>query len=112
MNLFEHFNTVNFVLISMACYCITFFCRTLVEYHLPNWTANPYYRKVALPLSPVIFGIGIGVSFGPLLMDATMRGYYAFVICYGAVAGLVSGFIFRSVKGLIQAKKETGDNDG
>jgi len=106
MNIFEHLNTPHFILISLGCYVITFVARTLIEFHAPIFSISPYYRKVVLPIFPVICGLFISLSFGPLLMDATISGYYPFVIAYGAVAGMVSGFIFRSIKGLIQAKNQ------
>lgn len=95
--------SLSFIIFSLLISAIMFIFRIIFEYIFKSLVNNKLWEDVVLPILPVLIGFGLafiakaypyGASF------TTTSGRLAF----GAVAGLLSGLLYRFVKALIQQK--------
>lgn len=100
-----------FVFFALAIAAMTFVVRKVIEFaidspSIPTGNANKegrFWREVVLPISPVLIGAGAGflVKMYPFpegIESASAR------IMFGMVAGLLSGLLFRIIKGVLASK--------
>lgn|SRR5574339_591291 len=100
-----------FMLFALAIAALTFVVKKVVEYaidnpNIPTGTMtkeNRLWRELILPIFPVVVGAGAGFlakmyPFPDGIKSASAR------IAFGLVAGLLSGLLYRVIKGSLAAK--------
>lgn len=96
----------SFIIFSLLIGGIVFGLRTVVEFFWKTAQNNKVWEEIILPIFPVILG-------GVLAFFMTMYPYsIGFTstsgrIAFGAVAGLLSGLLYRVVKSLLKQKLTT-----
>jgi hypothetical protein len=98
-----------FILLCLAIAAITYVFRLTIEFFIldnpkmPGTRTSKFWRNLALPVSPVFFGV--------ILCLLVKTGIYpegivtqAARVNIGLVAGLLSGLIYRVVVGMLAAK--------
>lgn len=96
-----------FIVYSLGISAIMFVFRKIIEYYVSNFKSSKkeynLWHDLVLPVLPVILGpLGTYIfsSFPYPENLSTMGGKFAF----GLIAGLLSGLIYRVLKGLILSK--------
>lgn len=100
-----------FVFFALAIAAMTFVVKTVIEFaidnpNIPTGNMNKesrFWREVFLPISPVLIGAiaGFCVQVYPFpegIESASAR------VMFGMVAGLLSGLLFRIIKGALSSK--------
>jgi hypothetical protein len=100
-----------FIFFALAIAAMTFVLRKVVEFaidspHIPTGTMtkeNRFWTELILPISPVLMGAAIGFfatmyPFPDGIASASAR------IAFGMVAGLLSGLLYRVIKGVLVSK--------
>lgn len=100
-----------FVFFALAIAAMTFVLKKVVEFAIDNQNIptgsmtkeNRFWKELVLPISPVIMGAGAGVlakmyPFPEGISSPSAR------LAFGMVAGLLSGLVYRIVKGTLASK--------
>lgn len=100
-----------FVFFALAIAAMTFVLKKVVEFAIDNESIptgsmtkeNRFWRELVLPISPVLMGAGAGFfahmyPFPEGISSASAR------TAFGMVAGLLSGLLYRMVKGALVSK--------
>jgi hypothetical protein len=117
---FEVLLSWQFLFFSLVIAAITFVTRKIVEYFLdkpevPASKTAKLWTELLLPIGPVCTGGLVGYFFKQFqypdnLTTATDR------VFFGLIAGLLSGLIYRVIKGMLKSKLPGGqgspDSDG
>jgi hypothetical protein len=103
------FLTSNFLFFSLGVMAFIFVVRTALEYFFPKLKTLTIWNNLVLPTAPVLIG-GIMAFFLKAYPYST--GTLALTspwdhILFGAIAGLLSGLIFRVIKGLLGQQIQT-----
>ena len=105
---FSAFLSWNFILYCLGVSTITYVVRTITEYFaqkfkfMATFIASPFWTELFLPLMPLInggviayFATGYPYPYGISALSGR--------IVFGVVGGMLSGLIFRVLKGLLKA---------
>jgi hypothetical protein len=94
------FLTWQFIFFSLGIIAVMFVLRTISEYLFPKLVGSNFWDKLVLPISPILFGGGMAwlLKAYPYATGFTTWGDH---VIYGMVAGLLSGLIYKVVKGMI-----------
>lgn len=100
-----------FVFFALAIAAMTFVLKKVVEFAIDSPSIptggmtkeNRFWRELVLPIAPVLMGAGAGFfahmyPFPEGISSASAR------IAFGMVAGLLSGLLYRVVKGTLASK--------
>ncbi len=96
-----------FILFGLAISAVMFVIKTAVEYAMANWTAaakeSKLWNNLIQPILPILLGGAVGAVFRkfPYPDGLTLRWDR---IMFGVVAGLLSTFMYRVIKGLLAQK--------
>ena len=117
-NILQTLLSWQFVLFALAIAAFTFVIRKIVEFCLdsPNiptgkmTKTNRFWTELILPILPVILGGGMGhvakmYPFPEGLTSVSAR------IAFGLVAGLLSGLLYRVIKGALASKVSVAPTD-
>jgi hypothetical protein len=97
MDLLNILVNFQFVILSLGLSAIVFVFRTALENALPRLLACKLWTDLLLPIVPILFGAGLGMfaSVPELIKTNCDR------LLFGAIAGLLSGLLYRVVKKLL-----------
>lgn len=100
-----------FVFFALAIAAMTFVLKKVVEFAIDNKSIptggmtkeNRFWKELVLPISPVVMGAGAGFlakmyPFPEGIESASAR------LAFGMVAGLLSGLLYRIIKGTLASK--------
>jgi hydrogenase-4 membrane subunit HyfE len=96
-----------FVLFCLAVSAIVFVVRKFAEYAMENWAAaakeSKLWRELILPILPIVLGTACAFlakkyPYPDGLNTGSAR------IAFGLVAGLLSGLVYKVVKGTLSSK--------
>jgi len=109
---FEVLLSWQFLFFSLVIAAITFVTRKIVEYFLdmpsvPASKSAKLWTELLLPIGPVCTGGLIGYFFKQFQYPDNLTGTVDRVF-FGLIAGLLSGLIYRVVKGMISSKLPAG----
>jgi hypothetical protein len=103
-----------FVFFALAIAAVTFVLKKVVEFAIDNPSIptgnmtkeNRFWKELFLPISPVVLGAVAGLlakmyPFPEGIASASAR------IAFGMVAGLLSGLLYRIIKGTLASKLST-----
>lgn len=100
-----------FVFFALAIAAMTFVVKTVVEFaidspNIPTGNATKesrFWREVVLPISPVLIGALAGFFVQVYPFPEGIESTSARIM-FGMVAGLLSGLLFRIIKGALASK--------
>jgi hypothetical protein len=97
--------SVAFLVFALAIAALTFVVRKVVEFSTTTRGQNRIWRDLILPVLPILIGtlLAMPSAFAPFA--APFSGMLGRMLV-GAVAGLLSGFVFRWAKAFLKRKRE------
>ena len=97
MDLFS-FLTWQFVLFSLGVMTVIFVLRTFLQYFIAALPKSKTWNNLIMPIAPIIIGgaMGLLLKAYPYATGLTSSGDH---VLFGAIAGLLSGFIYKTIKG-------------
>jgi hypothetical protein len=100
--------SVYFVLLCLGISAATFVCRKIIEFILDNpkvsaSKTSKFWTELFLPIFPVLFGGLYGYWDKSFVFTATATSSSQRFL-FGLVAGLLSGLVYKVIKGLIYSK--------
>lgn len=108
--LFQAFFSPQFLFICLGIFALTYVLRVVVQGLWKGAKKNHYWNELVLPLSPIITGGLLGLAaktfVWPDIASKTMLGR----VLYGAVAGLLSAFVYGRVRSFLKAKTSLGSD--
>ncbi len=105
-NLLQLLTSIQFVGLSLALIAITYVARVIGEYVLdspkvPMTKYSKFWTKLVLPILPIILG-GVYYFVAPSLSYPDVIKSVADKVCFGLMAGLLSGLEYQVIKGLLE----------
>lgn len=88
------------MLFSLCLVAIMLVIRKTVEFFWKNAPTSKLWNNLILVLLPILLGGGVGAIFKTYPYGAEMTSLGDHVV-FGVVAGLVSGLLFKVIKGLL-----------
>ncbi|SRR5260221_10860729 len=96
----------NFLLFSLGIFVMTYIVRTIFEYSFKKFTASSFWTAICLALMPPVFGGLTGLFAKSYAYPGELHSTFERVI-FGAVAGLLSGWIYKIAKDLVKSRIKT-----
>lgn len=102
MDPFSSFFSASFLFYCFAIFAITFIVRTIVEYFIHSAKTSNVWNNLLLPLLPLLMG-GISGIFAKMYPDPLGTSIFARET-FGLTAGLLSGLVYKMLKGYLKTQ--------
>lgn len=101
-----------FLLFCLGTFTITFIIRKIVEFYVKSSLTSPFWNELFIPIMPPILGALVGLCATKYTYPDGLNNLSGRLF-FGMVAGLLSGLVYKVVKGTLKAKLATlgGDTD-
>jgi len=92
-----------FILFALGVSVVMWFLRTILEYIFPNIDKIKFWSELCLPLLPPTIGATVSYFATKYAYPDGLNSLSGRLL-FGSVAGLLSGLIFRVVRGMLKDK--------
>ena len=100
----------NFLLFSLGIFVMTYVVRSTVEYFFKTFVAGAFWNALCLAVMPPLFGAITGLLAKSYAYPGELNSTFDRVM-FGAVAGLLSTWVYKVAKDLLKSRIQSLEND-